>query len=94
MHSPANSRNSRMSMSPSPRPSPRPSPSPRGIRRQPPRDNFQMLEELASSSASLIKENCENPATKDYWVKQCLDLVAAKNASDVCLVIINNWGLF
>ena len=87
MHSPAHSRNSRMSMSPSPRPSPRPSPSPRaGLRHPlPTRDNnFQMLEaELASSSSSLDKDNCENPDTKDYWVKKCLELVAAKNAADV-----------
>lgn len=86
MHSPANSRNSRMSMSPSPRPSPRPSPSPRGLRHPPPRDNsFQMLDEMASSSSSLDKDsNCENPDTKEFWVKKYMELIAAKNAADVC----------
>jgi hypothetical protein len=43
-----------------------------------------MLEELASSSSSLDKDNSENPDTKEFWVKKCMELIAAKNAADVC----------
>nr|CAD2124586.1 unnamed protein product [Meloidogyne enterolobii] len=46
-------------------------------------NNFSMVAELARSSAFLIRENLENPETKDFWVKKCLELLTAKNEADV-----------
>uniref|UniRef100_A0A915MED9 HMG box domain-containing protein n=1 Tax=Meloidogyne javanica TaxID=6303 RepID=A0A915MED9_MELJA len=42
-----------------------------------------MVAELARSSAFLIRENLENPETKDFWIKKCLELLTAKNEADV-----------
>uniref|UniRef100_A0A1I8BUL0 HMG box domain-containing protein n=1 Tax=Meloidogyne hapla TaxID=6305 RepID=A0A1I8BUL0_MELHA len=45
-------------------------------------DNFPMFAELARSSTFFVRENVENPETKDFWIKKCLDLFAAKNEAD------------
>lgn len=45
--------------------------------------HFQLLEDLSASSSSLDKpEECQDPDSKEYWVKKCLDLIAAKNAAE------------
>ncbi|KAF7634242.1 HMG box domain-containing protein [Meloidogyne graminicola] len=47
------------------------------------KDNFPLFAELAKSSSTfLLRENCDNPETKDFWIKKCLELLAAKNDTD------------